>query len=98
MTVQSDPEGNEGKFLHRFADFTNRRVLEVGCGEGRLTWKYATASAWTVGVDADKDALRIAAFDRPANLVMKAHFAAAEAQKLPFRKDTFDLAVLAWSL
>lgn len=98
MTVQSDSEGNERKFLHKFVDFTNRRVLEVGCGEGRLTWKYASASAWTVGVDADKDALRVAGFDRPANLEKKTHFAASEAERLPFRNETFDIAVLAWSL
>jgi ubiquinone/menaquinone biosynthesis C-methylase UbiE len=98
MTVQSDPEGSERKVLHKFVDFTGRRVLEVGCGEGRLTWKYASASTWTVGVDADTNALRVASFDRPVPLEKKAHFAASEAERLPFRKHTFDIAVLAWSL
>ena len=98
MTVQSDPDGNERKFLHSLGDFKNRRVLEVGCGEGRLTWKYATAASWTVGVDADRDALRVASIDCPADLSKRVYFANSAAENLPFRKNTFDLAVLAWSL
>lgn len=98
MTVQSDPDEKEKKALHRYVEFTDRRVLEIGCGEGRLTWKYAPASAWTVGVDPDKNALRVASIDQPSNLAKKIHFASAEAERLPFRKDTFDIAVLAWSL
>ena len=34
MTAEKDPEGFERKHLHKFADFANKRVLEVGCGEG----------------------------------------------------------------
>lgn len=98
MTIQSDPDGKENKVLHKFVEFTDRRVLEIGCGEGRLTWKYASASAWSVGVDADKDGLRVASIDRPSNLANKVYFASAEAERLPFLKETFDIAVLAWSL
>lgn len=98
MTVQSDLEGNEGKFLHRFVNFKNRRVLEVGCGEGRLTRKFASPASRTIGVDTDRDALRVASIDLPSDLAKKVHFVNSGAEKLPFRKETFDIAVLAWSL
>ncbi len=98
MTLQKDPERNESKFLHRFAEFTNRRVLEVGCGEGRLTWQYANATQATIGIDPDPDALRIACVDKPQGLENKATFACAASEYLPFSKETFDLAILAWSL
>jgi tRNA G46 methylase TrmB len=39
MTLEKDPEGFEKKSLHKFADFADKRILEIGCGEGRLTWK-----------------------------------------------------------
>jgi ubiquinone/menaquinone biosynthesis C-methylase UbiE len=93
-----DPEGNETKHLHNFADFAGKRVLEIGCGEGRLTWRYASASSLTVGLDPDKNALRVARLDRPSDLTEAVHFANAQSEHLPFRKETFDLAVLAWSL
>lgn len=97
MTVQKDPEQNETKHLHKFADFAGARVLEIGCGEGRLTWRYAKGPAFTIGIDLDKDALRVATIDRPSDLVDKVQFSNAMSEGLPFQKDTFDLALLAWS-
>ena len=98
MTLQKDPERNEGKFLHTFTDFTDKRVLEVGCGEGRMTWQYAKETHRTIGIDPDPDALRIASVDRLSELEHKVLFACAASEYLPFSKETFDIAVLAWSL
>ena len=98
MTLQKDPERNESKHLHDFADFSNQRVLEVGCGEGRMTWQYAKATRGTIGIDPDLDALRIAKVDRASDLENKALFSCAASEYLPFVKETFDIAVLAWSL
>jgi ubiquinone/menaquinone biosynthesis C-methylase UbiE len=96
--MQKDPEGYEKKYLHQFADFKDKRILEVGCGEGRLTWKYAGASALTVGFDPDHDALRVARAESPHDLRQHVHFANASASNIPFSKETFDIAILAWSL
>ena len=98
MTLQKDPARNEAKYLHRFADFRDKRILEIGCGEGRLTWQYAKDTRATIGIDPDLDALRIAKVDCPFDLEKKVHLACANSQNLPFPKQTFDIAVLAWSL
>lgn len=98
MSVQKDSENKEGKTLQRFVDFTNKRVLEIGCGEGRLTWQYAKAPRSTFAIDLDADALRVATIDKPSDLHNKVHFVLAESEHVPFAKETFDIAVLAWSL
>jgi ubiquinone/menaquinone biosynthesis C-methylase UbiE len=98
MTLQKDPERSERKFLHQYADFTGKRVLEIGCGEGRMTWQYARATQQTFAIDPDRDSLRVARVDRPAELLDNVHFVSAASERLPFLKETFDIAVLAWSL
>ncbi len=99
MTLEKDPEGFERKSLHKFVDFANKRVLEIGCGEGRLTWKYAAASSLTIGFDPDHDALRVARVDaQDKSCGTYVHFAEASARRIPFVNETFDIAILAWSL
>jgi ubiquinone/menaquinone biosynthesis C-methylase UbiE len=98
MTLQKDPEGNERHTLHKYVEFNNQRVLEIGCGEGRLTWQYAKKTHRTVGVDLDRDSLRVAVFDTPASLNDRTFFSCADSRYLPFSKEAFDIAILAWSL
>lgn len=96
--MQKDPENKESKILHQLVEFTNKLILEVGCGEGRLTWKYAKFAKQVIAFDHDHDALRIARADCHVDLHKVVHFANANATHIPFSKETFDIAVLAWSL
>ena len=46
-----DPEGAEVEALAALAVFSGKRVLEVGCGDGRLTWLYAHEAASVLGCE-----------------------------------------------
>jgi ubiquinone/menaquinone biosynthesis C-methylase UbiE len=97
MTPQTDPEQNEIKHLHALADFKGKRVLEIGCGEGRLTWQYAGKARSTIAVDVDQDALRVAMIDRPAGLEDTVHLSLAASEQLPLSNKRFDMAIFSWS-
>jgi ubiquinone/menaquinone biosynthesis C-methylase UbiE len=97
MTVQTDPEATETKYLRRFGDFEGKRVLEIGCGDGRLTWRYAAAARFVTGVDLNADELRLAMIDRPSDLEQKVMLVRADSIHLPIAAQTFDLAIFAWS-
>lgn len=98
MSLQKDPDRNEIKFLRKFVDLKDKRVLEIGCGEGRLTWQYAKAARSVAAVDLDHDSLRVAKVDRPSSLENQIVLACANSEYLPFSKEKFDIAILAWSL
>ena len=98
MRPVKDPEGFEQKRLHETVDFSGAQVLEIGCGDGRLTWKYAASAGTTFGFDPDISELRLARADCPADLRDRVHLARASAYHIPFPKETFDIAILAWSL
>ena len=97
MPVDKDPEKQESAHLLHFGDFPGKRVLEVGSGDGRLTWRYAAQARRVVGIDVDHNALRIARIERASDMADRAIFVEATSVRLPFHKASFDMAVLAWS-
>lgn len=98
MSLVKDPERTETKILHKYADFKDKRVLEIGCGDGRLTWKYVREAKGVTAMDLEMQDLRLACADRPSDLSDNVAFLCADSIHLPFQKEKFDLAVLAWSL
>ena len=98
MTFQKDAEKHERKALHKLVDFKNQRVLEVGCGEGRLTWEYAYLAQQVIGIDPDPEAIRVAYYDMQPELRKTTAFACASSLHLPFPHERFDIALLSWSL
>jgi 16S rRNA A1518/A1519 N6-dimethyltransferase RsmA/KsgA/DIM1 with predicted DNA glycosylase/AP lyase activity len=54
MAIIEDPEQHEAQALARMVpSFAGRKVLEIGCGDGRLTRKYARAAAQVIAIDTD---------------------------------------------
>jgi 2-polyprenyl-3-methyl-5-hydroxy-6-metoxy-1,4-benzoquinol methylase len=92
-----DPEGAEARVVGQTADFTGARVLEIGCGDGRLTWLYAPRAAGVLGIDPDEEQIGIARSATPPELADRVQFEVGEAEDLS-RTAVFDVAFLSWSL
>jgi SAM-dependent methyltransferase len=69
----------------------NETLLDVGCGTGYFTRRFAASVAEgnVLGADIDVDTLRFAAGQSPRGL----SFVAADARRLPFRDGSFDVVV-----
>jgi ubiquinone/menaquinone biosynthesis C-methylase UbiE len=98
MPVERDPEEVESRTLHAYADLAAARVLEIGCGEGRLIERYAPVAAWVVGLDYDPLRLAGAAQVYPPAGQERVRLVRAQAETLPFPDARFDRTILAWSL
>ena len=100
MTIRVDPENNEPRALFDLADFNGRRVLEIGCGDGRLTWRYADRAAWVTAIDPFAPSIARARENLPRELRgrVEFHHVAFEDFAAANEASTFDMAILAWSL
>lgn len=98
MAVLPDPEDTETKALHDYADFSGKHVLEIGCGDGRLTWRYADRAAHVVAIDPKVEDIEVAVEDYPDDLRGKIEFRAIRLEELDLPAEKFDLALLSWSL
>ena len=100
MTIQSDPENNEIRALFDLVDFSGKHVLEIGCGDGRLTRRYAGAAAHVTAIDPFEESIRRANANQPDSLRDRVafHHIAFEDFAAAHRSQTFDVAILSWSL
>ena len=98
MTRVLDPEGAHLAALRRLGDFRGRRVLELGCGDGRLTPGIAAEAASVLAFDPDADAVETAQRSLPAELSERVAFRVASGKGIELEPVSFDLVVFSWSL
>jgi len=98
MAIQVDPAGVEPSAILQAVDFQNAYVLEVGAGDGRLTFRYAAESRAVVGIDMKEPEIRSAAKVPREESRGSAQFLCATATSLPFSSEAFEIVLLASSL
>jgi cyclopropane fatty-acyl-phospholipid synthase-like methyltransferase len=101
MTILQDPEENEiCALLKHTGSLDGKSVLEVGSGDGRLTWRYAEQAAHVTGLDPNTERYQRALADFPPRLKSKValHNIGLDDFAARTHTDQFDIAILAWSL
>lgn len=93
-----DPEGAHLAALRRLGDFRDRKVLELGCGDGRLTLGIAAEAASVLAFDPDAEAVGRARRSLPAELAERVSYRVASGRELEVEPQSFDLVVFSWSL
>lgn len=99
--VLRDPEEAETRTIHELVDFAGADVLEVGCGDGRLTWRYADRTHSVLALDPDPAAIeqaRASLAGLPEQMRHTVAFQVADITSVDLPQEAFDVVVLAWSL
>ena len=98
MTLRIDPEKNEVRALKEMAVWRGKRVLEIGCGNGRLTRRLANLGAQVDALDPDKKLIATARKELPLRFSDRVRYKVGSAENLKYPKQTFDIVLFAWSL
>jgi 2-polyprenyl-3-methyl-5-hydroxy-6-metoxy-1,4-benzoquinol methylase len=101
MTVLLDPDNLEIQALSRLVDFSGKKILEIGCGDGRLTWHIAPLAHRVIAIDPKPERIEQARQAQPDTLQEKLSFLALGIEEFYHSQanhEKFDLALLSWSL
>jgi 2-polyprenyl-3-methyl-5-hydroxy-6-metoxy-1,4-benzoquinol methylase len=98
MPLVVDPDGVERATIRDLVDLPGSRVLDVGCGDGRLSFACASEGAEVFGIDPDEDSIATARGETPAELRRRVRFEVAHAREVELPRGEFDLALFSWSL
>ncbi|MEE9592579.1 MAG: class I SAM-dependent methyltransferase [Thermoplasmata archaeon] len=98
MGRRIDPEGVELETLGRLVSLGWGRLLDVGCGEGRLTARLATLAQETVGIDPVADDVARGWRTISSDLRRRMSLQVGTGEHLPFRDGAFDAVFFSWSL
>ena len=98
MSLVLDPEGAHLAALKRLADFAGARVLEVGCGDGRLTVGIAGRAESVLAFDPDEEAVARARQALPVELAGRVSYRVASATAIEIAPSEYDIVVFSWSL
>jgi cyclopropane fatty-acyl-phospholipid synthase-like methyltransferase len=99
VAIRTDPEGHETGALFDLVDLNGAHVLEVGAGDGRLTWRYADRAARVTALEPFEGSVARAR-ERlgQEDLAVELHHAAFGDFAAGREPDVFDVALLSWSL
>jgi ubiquinone/menaquinone biosynthesis C-methylase UbiE len=99
MPVVIDPAKVEVRELRKAALWRGKRVLEIGCGDGRLTLRLASLSPGRIdALDPDPHKVRLARRNLPAAQGNRIHYAVGQAEHLRQSDGAFDIVVFSWAL
>jgi ubiquinone/menaquinone biosynthesis C-methylase UbiE len=93
-----DPEGAHLAALRLLGGFRGKRVLELGCGDGRLTVPLASEAASVLAFDPDPGEVEKARVSLPRSLRERVSYRVASGQEIDLEPRSFELALFSWSL
>src|SRR5712691_1226220 len=95
---QRDDDGVEAAAIAALMPLDRKRVLEVGCGKGRLTAFAAARASSVYAFDPSAENVAAARATLTSEQRRRVRFAVHDVEALDVARERFDLALCGWSL
>ena len=92
------PPGMEVRLIERYARIRGSRLLEIGCGDGRLTREVAPFVSSVVAFEPDREKVATAKQVAAVEGLTNVSFRVGAAERLRVGGGPFDIALFSWSL
>jgi 2-polyprenyl-6-hydroxyphenyl methylase / 3-demethylubiquinone-9 3-methyltransferase len=92
------PSGMEVRLIQRYVALTGRRILEIGCGDGRLTRQFAHLASSVVAIELDPAKIALARRLAASEDISNVSFRVGSGERARHSGDPFDVALFSWSL
>lgn len=93
-----DPEGAEERALDALVELAGKSVIEIGAGDGRLTWRLARRAANVLALEPQDHLVGLARAAMRRDRIGNVRFTRGDATTFRFPRNQFDAAVLSHSL
>ena len=91
--MEWDNEEATRKIIERVTNIQGKQVLEVGCGDGRITSALVSKARKIVAIDPDKEKIT-----KDRKNIKNVYFKIGSGERLEFKKESFDLVLFSLSL
>ncbi len=91
--VNYDKKSNVAFYQHIDFNLTNKKLLDIGCGDGVDLYKFQKLGAVVYGIDPSKEFIDISKKNNPTGILKQ-----GMAELIPFNNETFDVVVSKWAL
>ncbi len=98
MAYIPDPQERDLEVLRRLVTLDGKKVLDIGCGDGRTARRMARTAASVLGIAPDIEAIDRARGISPSDLADGCEFLAANVIELSLPRVAFDVVVFSRSL
>ena len=90
-------DGLEVRLIERLTSLRYKHVLEIGCGDGRLTLQYAPFASSVLAIDPVRASIDEASWQQVNRGIRNVDFRVGAIEQLPDRGAPFDVALFSWS-